>query len=641
MKWKIAALATVLVLSCGMARSEDLADRLPKPLDRQVDFLRDVQPIFENRCLECHGRGKAQGGFRIDTRESILNGSETGRVVVSGDSLSSYLIEITGDPQASSPMPPRGDRLTEEEVSTLRAWIDQGLPWHEAYTFAFFREAPLAPREPVMTGHAEEGTPPLDRFLSNYFQRQGVTPPEPVSDRLFARRAFLDVTGLPPDAEELEAFLADESPDKRTRLVDSLLSRNEAYAENWISFWNDLLRNDYTGTGYIDGGRLGITAWLYESLVANKPYDQFVHELISPATESKGFVKGIVWRGVTNSSQTPPMQAAQNISQVFMGINLKCASCHDSFISNWKLEDSYALANIFSEESVEVHHCDSPTGNFADTGFLYEQLGEIDPEAPQKEKQEQLAAIITSDENGRFARTLVNRLWAKVMGHGLVEPTDEMDREPWSRDILDWLAHDFAASGYDIKHTLKTILTSEAYRLPATSWDGQNRGTYVFSGPSVRRLTAEQFRDAVCFVSGAWVGKASAPIEATRTSQPELGPRAWALVRDPLTVALGRPNRDQINSQRPSAATTLQGLELTNGETLAELLKAGAEKLLEAGPEQADQLVHEIYQRAYSRQPEEDELKVAREVVGEPLQREGIEDLLWITSMSPEFQLVY
>ncbi|MCA9448416.1 MAG: DUF1553 domain-containing protein, partial [Candidatus Omnitrophica bacterium] len=200
---------------------------------------------------------------------------------------------------------------------------------------------------------------------------------------------------------------------------------------------------------------------------------------------------------------------------------------------------------------------------------------------------------------------------------------------------------DFAANGYDIQHTLGVILNSEAYRLPATSWDGQNRRSYVFNGPSVRRLTAEQFRDAVCFVSGAWVGKASATIAATRTAQPDLGPRAWSLVRDPLTVALGRPNRDQINSQRPSAATTLQGLELTNGATLAHLLKAGAKELVDQQKDQPDRLVQTVYQRAFSRDPNESELRIAQEMLGEPIQQEGVEDLLWITAMSPEFQLVY
>src|SRR6201999_2543926 len=148
--------------------------------------------------------------------------------------------------------------------------------------------------------------------------------PQPVSDRVFARRVYLDAIGLLPPTSELKAFEKSRNPDKRKMLVRELLSRKEAYAQNWLTFWNDLLRNDYRGTGYIDGGREQITQWLYQALVDNKPYDQFVAELVNPSAASEGFAKGIVWRGTVNASQMPQMQAAQNISQVFLGLNLKC-----------------------------------------------------------------------------------------------------------------------------------------------------------------------------------------------------------------------------------------------------------------------------------------------------------------------------
>ena len=155
--------------------------------------------------------------------------------------------------------------------------------------------------------------------------------------------------------------------------------RDRQYAEHWLTFWNDLLRNDYAGTGYIDEGRRQITGWLYRSLLENKPYDQFVRELISPTPESEGFIKGIKWRGRINSSQTPEVQFAQNVSQVMLGINLKCASCHDSFIDGWKLADAYGMAAIVSEQPLEIHRCDKPTGETAQAGFLFPELGTIDP----------------------------------------------------------------------------------------------------------------------------------------------------------------------------------------------------------------------------------------------------------------------
>src|SRR5690606_10988946 len=162
-----------------------------------------------------------------------------------------------------------------------------------------------------------------------------------VDDKTFIRRVYLDVTGLIPTPGEISAFVEDNDPCKREKLVDQLLHRDDDYAQHWLTFWNDLRRNDYSGTGYITGGRFDITRWLYNSLYDNKPYNWFVKELISASKESAGFVKGIKWRGTINSSQSTEMQAAQNVAQVFLGLNLKCASCHDSFISDWKLEDAY------------------------------------------------------------------------------------------------------------------------------------------------------------------------------------------------------------------------------------------------------------------------------------------------------------
>src|SRR5262249_51431868 len=282
-----------------------------------------------------------------------------------------------------------------------------------------------------------------------------------IDDRIFARRAYVDIVGLIPRPEELETFLADRAADKRARLVQRLLADNQRYAEHWLTFWNDLLRNDYRGTGYIYGGRKQITSWLYEALATNKRYDRFVAELINPSPESEGFAKGIVWRGVVNASQTPQMQAAQNISQVFMGVNLKCASCHDSFINDWMLADAYGLASVYADGELEMVRCDKPTGQKAAMKFLYPELGSIDPKASKEDRMKRLAEIMTSKQNGRLARTVVNRFWARFMGRGLVEPLDDMEQRAWNPELLDWLAADLIENGYDLKKLIERILTSQ------------------------------------------------------------------------------------------------------------------------------------------------------------------------------------
>ena len=324
--------------------------------------------------------------------------------------------------------------------------------------------------------------------------------------------------GLLPPPAELKAFLADRHADKRERLVERLLADDRNYAEHWLSFWNDLLRNDYKGTGYIDGGRKQITHWLYSALLTNMPYDKFVAELVNPTPDSEGFTKGIVWRGVVNASQTPQMQTAQNIAQVFMGVNLKCASCHDSFINDLTLADAYGLAGIYADGPLEMVHCDKPTGKQAELKFLYPELGAIDPKADKPARLKRLAEIITQRQDARLTRTLVNRLWQRFMGRGLVEPVDDMEKAAWDPDLLDWLAEDFAAHDYDVKHLIRQILTSRAYQLPAVNLGEQHQQDYVFRGPAVRRLSAEQFRDALTCLTG--IGYSAPAAEVTPSDHP-------------------------------------------------------------------------------------------------------------------------
>src|SRR6266568_2771499 len=387
------------------------------PPAKKVDYLRDVKPILQSHCYACHGNGTRLGGFQIDSREGILTGGQTHPAVIPGHSERSLLIRLVSGAVPGKIMPARGPRLTRAQIDILRAWIDQSLPFDAAGMAASWR-APLAPRRPKLPP-ARPGsglTNPIDLLLQPYFAAHKLPPRPVVDDRTYARRVYLDTIGLLPTPEELRAFLTDPHPDKRARLARRLLGDNEAYAVHWLSFWNDLLRNDYAGTGYIDGGRKQITGWLYNALTTNMPYDRFVAQLVNPTPESEDFTKGIVWRGVVNASQTPQMQAAQNISQVFMGVNLKCASCHDSFVNDFTLADAYGLASVFSDGPLEMVLCDKPTGKMASPKFIYSQLGELESTTNKTERLKQLATLITQRNDGRLTRTLVNRLWQKFFG---------------------------------------------------------------------------------------------------------------------------------------------------------------------------------------------------------------------------------
>lgn len=759
-----------------------------------VNFQEEIQPVLKNRCSRCHSGHERKGGFSIDTRDGFIKGGESGPAVIVGQSSKSLLIDQITAEDPDDRMPSKGKPLTATQIESMRAWIDEGLSWPEGFSFTDWRRAPLAPRV-VKLPKGGKSDNPIDRLVGAYWKRQNMQVSlKLVDDRAFARQASLDLIGVLPSPAQMEAFVSDSSPDKRSQLVDQLLSNNQGYAEHWLTFWSDMLRNAYQGTGYIDGGRKQITQWLYNSLHQNMSYDEFVRQLIDPVDGSEGFINGIKWRGVVTAAQRREVQASQNIGQVFLGTNLKCASCHDSFISHWQIKDVWSLASVFADEPLEIYRCGKRTGKLASPAFLYPELGDIDPKAPKNQRIAKMAKIITDPGNGRLGRTLVNRFWEALMGRGIVEPVDDMDQKPWDADLLDWLAVDFAEHGYDLKHTLRLICNSRAYQSMAVSSVGNTAEAFVFRGPLTRRMSAEQFIDALCsltrtapgdlaakitkpgidptnlpswiwaddkaaesapqetvyfrktfmldgkpasaravvtcdnefvlFVNGARLAKGKewnepvhvdlaphmhpgeniiavkatniAPSPAGLAFRVQMGSRSlmsdnswlvnreaakgwqqpgfkasnwrhavvlgpggmapWSLAAalgqapstiraslvndDPLSRALGRPNRENVVTRRDSLATMLQALELTNGGTLDAKLKEGASHWIKAEGADPAQMVQRLYQEALGRRPSDREAQVASELLGTPVDTQAVEDLLWIVAMLPDFQLI-
>ena len=783
------------------------------PLSAAVDFDHEIVPIFRKHCGECHAGDKRKGSFSMNTRASLLEGSENGAVVVPSDAAKSKLLELVASADPDVRMPPKGPGLSPAEVAKLRAWIAEGAVWTEGFAFkqpAY--EPPLKPRTPVLPAAQEGRTHPLDRVLDAWVKAKQLPRPVVADDATFLRRVQLDLIGVLPSAAETTAFVADQSPDKRARLVKTLLARDLDYADHWMAFWNDLLRNDYAGTGYIDGGRKQITGWLYASLLENKPYDVFTRELVAPTAASEGFAKGIVWRGSVSAGARPELQFSQSVSQTFLGINMKCASCHDSFVDRWKLRDAYGLAAITSNQPLELIRCDVPTGKPAVAAWPFPELGQVDPTKPRAERLQQLAALMTHPDNGRFQRTIVNRLWHRLMGRGIVHPVDAMQTEPWNQDLLDVLANRLVESKYDLKAVLEFIATSQAYqsRTETLTRTTDDKG-YVYRGPRAKRLTAEQFVDALWRLTGTVPGKvdaavARAPVARSAVAwkaQPiwsndkaggtlpavgearvfrfrfplaampaaarcvvtcdnsyELfvngrtaskgedwqtpdaldltshlragnnefivvgrnagktpnaaalwmqvtlvdaqgkestlatgagwewtvpGPSArglpaatavwkpvavlddapWAkslsrlpdalarlggtggpparasLVKsDLLQRSLGRPNREQIVSMRPNELSTLEAIDLANGQAFTDLLGRGAANLLRRPWKSSDEFAQWLYVSALCRPPSAAELKVAQEILGPQLTEQGVADLLWAVCMLPEFQTI-
>lgn len=609
----------------------------------------EVKAILAHNCYKCHGPDKVKGDLRLDGRHVAFKGGENGPVIIPGDPAKSELYQRIALPAGHKDlMPAKEKKLSDKDIATIMNWIAKGAIWPEDGSKpASFRVAKLEPRNPPLPSGNAQLVNPVDRWTDQYFRKAKFAWPEPVSDPVYLKRIYMDIIGLLPTPAEQDTFINDKTPQKREAWVKKLLSRNDDYALHWLSFWNDALRNDYTGTGYITGGRYNITDWLYRSLRDNKPYDQFVRELISPSPESQGFVAGIKWRGVVNASQRTEMQAAQNVSQVFLGLNLKCASCHNSFISDLKLEDAYAFANIFADTALEVSRCEKPTGKFVDARMLWKQLGNIDARAPAAVKQRQLAENLTKREDGRLYRTLVNRVWAQLMGRGLVEPVDVMDNEPWHQDLLDWMAFNFAENKANVKDLIAMIVTSRTYQLPSVGYkDVAQLGDqkYQFRGMARKRMSAEQFSDAVSSIVFPVFADSNIrynPFSDARYTnfRPQFI-RASQVANNGFLTALGRPSRETVVTSRESQANLLQALELTNGTTFNTTLKNGALQWVGRGTG-GDPIIADLYKRALGRKPSAAEWKAARKVIGNKPGTENIQDLFWAILMLPEFQIIY
>src|ERR1700722_287741 len=267
------------------------------PLYGAVDFASSIHPILAGRCAPCHSGEKPQAGFSVESREAIL------RAVVPGKPDDSLLIrKVSGT--AGNRMPPTGGNLSEAQITLLRDWTAEGAAWTDTsgHTTTSWN-APIAPRTPEVPLSSLAN--PIDKFIAAYFAKHERTFPEPVSDALFLRRATLDIWGMTPSPEETQAFIADRGPNKREQLIDTLLANRKKYADHWISFWNDLLRNDQ-GVNYA-GTRKSITPWLRGALQKDMPFDKMAWALLAPTTpeDPDGFLVGVNWRGDINASQTP------------------------------------------------------------------------------------------------------------------------------------------------------------------------------------------------------------------------------------------------------------------------------------------------------------------------------------------------
>jgi uncharacterized protein DUF1549/uncharacterized protein DUF1553/Big-like domain-containing protein len=479
----------------------------------------------------------------------------------------------------------------------------------------------------------------IDEFVFSKLKRLSILPSDLCSDEEFLRRAHLDLIGVLPTAEETRKFLASRAKDKRARLVDDLLERPE-YADFWGLYWSDRLSN--SRQFLYEKGTFFFQQWLREAMARNMPYDQFARELV---TATGGLYE------VAPTSYYPlmkkPEDMATTTSQLFLGVSVECARCHDHPFEKWKQEDFLGLAAFFAQvrhknrirQNERVLYLDSKRELMhpkTKQPVVPKLLGgdRVQVEA-SRDRRDVLADWMTAPSNPYFARAIVNRLWKHFLGRGLVDPVDDfrVTNPPTNEALLDALAEDFISHKYDLKHLYRTILGSRVYQLSAQPNETNKDDKQFYSHFYLKRLNAEELLDGICEV----------------TEVPEkfpgfhLGTRA-AQLPDPKVPSyfldvFDRATRETV-CERKQTTSIMQIMHLVSGDTINQKIRAEnglIERLVKSG-KSGGEIIDELYLRTLSRFPGKEEMQLAQQGINQaPTLREGSEDLLWALLNSKEF----
>ncbi len=491
----------------------------------------------------------------------------------------------------------------------------------------------------------------IDEHVWTKLQSMSITPSEPCDDATFLRRVHVDLIGRLPTPEEVRVFLGDTSSGKRERLVDSLLLRPE-FADHWANKWADLLRpNPY---------HVGIKAvfnydqWIRDSFRQNKPLDQFARELIT--------AQGSTWKNgaaVMFRDRRQPEEITTLVSQLFLGIRLDCAKCHHHPFEKWGQDDFYSFAAFFARVGHKGTGISAPISGgeeiitIAKQGQVLHPLTKaVMPPRPlfgeplklddATDPREALADWITFPGNDYFPQVMVNRVWADLMGRGIVEPVDDLraTNPPSNPVLMAALAKQFRDDKFDLKKLLRHIATSHVYSLSSKPTKENIPDTRNYSRRYRTRMRAEVLADAVCDITGV-EEKYEAMPQGSRASQ------LWTHRIDSLFLdTFGRPDPNQDPPcERISEGAVTQVLHLMNGPDIYRKVTAdeGRAAGLAASTKSPEHIAEEIYLLCYGRLPSAEEREIGKQVfaaAGESTpatRRQATEDLLWALLNTPEF----
>lgn len=479
----------------------------------------------------------------------------------------------------------------------------------------------------------------------------GIAPSEPCDDATFLRRVSIDVTGTLPTADQARAFLSDTDPSKRQRLVDQLLE-STAYADLFANKWNMILRNkrrqeeDKAGT-------YAFHRWIWRSLYENKPYDQFVREIVT-ASGSASFNPAVVWYREVDSVE----EQVEDTAQLFLGLRLQCARCHHHPFEKWSENDYYGMAAFFTRVGKKdlpmdatvagaprdkrvFHNEGKATSRNPRTGEELKPTGLDAPPldlSPDIDPRVALADWMTEPSNPFFAKSVVNRYWKHFFSRGLVEPEDDMraTNPPTNPELLDSLSRHFIDSGYDLKELVRTIVLSKTYQLSANPHEQNVTDKQNFSRYYPKRLSAEVLYDAFHQVTATTENFPGLP-PGTRSIQladPTIGPY--------FLKVFGQPQADTAcECERSQEANLAQSLHLLNSAEVQNKVASstGRAAVFASDPRSNEEKVNELYHWVYGRAPDADELRIATEHIAQQGEKPqlGYEDLLWALVNTKEF----
>jgi uncharacterized protein DUF1549/uncharacterized protein DUF1553 len=497
----------------------------------------------------------------------------------------------------------------------------------------------------------------IDGLVLDKLRQLHIRPAGDCTDREFIRRATLDAAGILPTPEEVEAFVADASPDKRAALVDRILARPE-FVDYWAYKWSDLLLVSSRPLGPRGAGRIprksaeSFYRWIRASVAENKPWDRFARELTVATGAS--LVNGAVNYFLIHKS---PIDLTENYTQAFLGFTVTCARCHNHPLEKWTQKDYFGYANLFARVAYKTDGADqvvytSPDGDLAlGQGSSSPRIGPPMPPRPLDgtaialdspiDRRAYLADWLTSKDNRLFARTIVNRVWANFLGRGLVSPVDDLraTNPASNEDLFAAVSADFVAHGFDVQRLIRLLMASATYQRSAATDDTNVADAKYYSHYMPRRLPAEVLLDAVTQVTGV-PEKFPGYAMGTRALQlPDTRPGSYFL------DVFGRPPRRSTSaSERQQDATLSQALHAINGDTVNRKLMAPEgtlAKLLASGRSDGEAL-RALYVSALGRPPtpvEEKSLLAAVAVAegGQNGRREAYQDVAWALLTSKEF----